>query len=219
MIYYIVVEGRCGERIVYPKWISYINKSLTQVFDLNNIADNCFYLVSGNGYPNYFKIIENAINDMNTLKIFDYLVVAVDSEDQTYEEKFNEITTFVGNRLVKGELKTIIQHPCLETWALGNKVVYRRKPQDLTLRTYLHLYNVREDDPELLPDYPAKDLNRCQFAFSYLKRILYDRHPNLTYTKSNPQVIVHEKYFSQLVLRLSQTNHIKSIKAFIDTFS
>jgi hypothetical protein len=219
MRYYIVVEGRCGESIVYPKWISYVNEQLVQKFCIDDIVDNSYYLISGNGFPRYYQVIDNAIEDINASGKFDCLVIAVDSEEFSYSEKYEDILTHVGARLVSAELKIIIQHPCMETWALGNRVVYRRNPEDEMLRKFLKFYNVRVLDPELLPDYPEKDLNRAQFAFLYLKHILVDRYPHLTYTKSNPNVLLHIKYFEQLKKRLIETKHINSFKVFLQTFS
>jgi hypothetical protein len=48
-------------------------------------------LISGNGYPNYLNVIENAIKDVNSLGNFDSLVIAVDSEDKAYQDKYDEI--------------------------------------------------------------------------------------------------------------------------------
>ncbi|MDR1203455.1 MAG: hypothetical protein LBL58_17750, partial [Tannerellaceae bacterium] len=154
MRYYIVVEGKSGESKVYPKWISYVNEALVQKFSIDDIDENSYFLVSGNGFPQYYKIIDNAIYDINTSGKFDCLVVAVDSEDNTYSVKHSDIQSYVGNKLTSAKLKIIIQHSCLETWALGNRVVYRRHPKDEMLREFMKIYNVRIDDPELLPEYP-----------------------------------------------------------------
>jgi hypothetical protein len=218
MKYYIVVEGKCGERIVYPPWISYVNEALSQTHNIDDDTNDSFYLISGNGYPNYLNIIDNAIDDINAKNKFDCLVVAVDAEEDAYQDKYDEIFQHVGDRLKNAQLKIIIQHPCLEAWALGNRVVFRRHPENENLRRYLKIFNVRVDDPESIPSLPSENLNRAQFAFSYLKCILTDRYPKLIYTKSNPRVLVHEKYFEQIRKRLEETQHIKSFKAFLDVF-
>lgn len=218
MRYYIVVEGKCGERIVYPQWINYINKKLTQIDDITNNIDNAFFLISGNGYPQYYKIIDNAIEDVNSNRNFDYLVVAVDAEEFTYHEKLDDIAQYIGERLLCAKLKIIIQYPCLETWALGNRVVFRRNPENEKLREYLKIYNVRTQDPELLPNLPSESLNRAQFAFTYLKCILADRYPKLIYTKSNPKILVHEKYFEQIRKRYCETSDIRSFRSFLEAF-
>jgi hypothetical protein len=216
MRYYIVVEGASGEPKIYPKWIQYTNSSLAKIDDLNDCRDNAYYLISGYGYPNCLGIIENAIQDVNTIGNFDYLVVAVDSEDKTYQEKYDEIKDCVGNKLASAELKIIVQHFCIETWALGNRAVCRKNAQDKKLLEYKDVYNVRNDDPELLP--PYKEMNRAQFAFSYLKCMLHDSYPSGFYTKSKPDAILDEYYFKQIQKRLVDTQHIKSFQSFLDTF-
>ncbi len=214
---YVVVEGKSGERIVYPKWLSIIKPNLVQVFSVSDIVKNNYFLISGNGYPRYFKIIDSAVEDCNSNAAIDVLVVAVDAEEFSYEEKVTEIFEYLRGRFDPQKLRLIVQCPCLETWALGNRIVCRRHPQDVILRQYLRMYDVREQDPELLPSL-AEELNRSQSAFVYLKRMLKDRYPRLIYTKGNPRVISHEKYFRQIHARLSETGHIKSFAAFIEAF-
>ena len=219
MNYYIVVEGKSGEKRVYPKWIGRLNPTLRQVHSVAEISTETYFIVSGNGYPGYLKIIDNAIEDFNAATSIDLLVIAVDAEDQSCEAKKAEILSFVGERIPTEKLRVIVQFPCLENWALGNRVVCRKNPENPQLRKYLRLFDVRVLDPEVLPPLPEEDLNRCQFAFVYLKRMLNDRHPKLTYTKSNPVVIEHEKFFAQMKLRLEQTAHIQSFDAFFKAFA
>ena len=215
---YILVEGKSGERIVYPRWLSIINPGLKQVYSVADLRENNYYLISGNGYPQYFRRIDSAIEDCNANPNIDALVIAVDAEDESYEAMTATITEYVKDKISPEKLRLIIQHPCLETWALGNQIVCRRNPQDTQLRRYLRLFDVRTQDPELLPPLPAEELNRCQFAFVYLKRMLNDRYPRLVYTKANPSVIAHEKYFEHIWRRLRETGHIGSFGAFIETF-
>jgi hypothetical protein len=218
MRFYIVVEGAGGEPKIYPKWINYINSEFKQVYNISDTADNTFFLTSGFGYPNYLKIIDNAIEDINQGGNFDCLVIGVDSEDMPYKEKHNEISQYIGNRLYKARLKIIIQNPCLETWALGNRIACRKNTTDTTLLEYLKIFNVRSNDPELLPDFPEREMNRAQFAFTYLKCMLHDWYPHAVYTKSNPKALLDENYFLQIKKRLIETKHIQSFQSFLDAF-
>ena len=215
---YIIVEGASGEKKVYPAWISCINKDLIEVHDLGDIVENNYIIFSGNGYPHYYQMIDAGIEDINNYNIIDYLIIAVDAEEASVDDVIKEIVEYVGNRLPPNKLKIIVQNPCLETWALGNRVVYRRHPEDSTLRKYLAAYDVRVNDPEKIPHYPEEGLNRAQFSFKYLKKILNDRYRNLTYTKGNPEVIMHPTYFRQIVLRYEEYDHIGSFASFINTF-
>lgn|SRR4030042_3120742 len=218
MNYYIVVEGKSGERKVYPKWIHILNPDLMQVYSLTDISSNNYYLISGNGYPQYLRIIDRAVEDCLANQAIDRLVIAVDAEEFSYQEKEREVIACLAERLDPQRVCVIVQYPCFETWALGNRIAFRRKPVDSTLRRYLRFYDVRTNDPELLPPLQEESLNRCQFAFVYLKRMLNDRYANLTYTKSNPQVIEHPKYFEQMRRRLHETKHIRSFGVFLDAF-
>jgi hypothetical protein len=218
MNYYIVVEGKSGERKVYPKWIQILNPDLTQVYSLADISSNNYYLISGNGYPQYLKIVDRAVEDCAANKAVDRLVIAVDAEDFSYQEKEREVVGRIAERLDPQRVCIVVQYPCFESWALGNRIVFRRKPVDSTLRRYLRFYDVRTNDPESLPALQEESLNKCQFAFVYLKRILNDRYPNLTYTKSNPKVVEHPKYFEQIRRRLHETRHIRSFGPFLDAF-
>jgi hypothetical protein len=217
MRYYIVVEGKCAELKLYPQWINCVNNKLNRIYNVAQQQDNSFFMISGNGYPQYFKIIDNAIDDVNKYG-FDCLVIAVDSEEMSYSDKYNEINNYVKGKLKTATLKLIIQHTCLETWALGNKKANRKNTSDVKLLEYKNIYDVRINDPELLPSCPQQDLNRSQFAFVYLKCMLKDWYPAARYSKSNPKILANTDYFNQLSNRLKDTNHIKSFDDFLNAF-
>ena len=217
MRYYIVVEGASGEPQIYPNWIRYINNTLTQIHDLRDNSDNAYFLISGYGYPHYLKVIKSAIEDVNSIGNFYYLIIAVDSENKTCQEKYDEITKYVNGNLKNSSVKIIVQHFCIETWALGNRVACRKNAQDKTLLEYRGIYDVRGNDPELLPAY--KDMNRAQFAYAYLRAMLRDWYPGALYTKAKPSAILEESYFSQIKSRFASTIHIRSFRAFLEAFS
>lgn len=215
---YVVVEGKCGEKKVYPHWIKYLNNSMTQVYSLDEIHDNNFYIISGYGYPQYLSIIDDAIQDVKNHNQIDYLVVCVDSEDKSFQDKYNEIEVHMDQKIELNKIKIVIQHPCLEVWALGNKLLIKRNPQSLELRKYINLYNVRKLDPEGLPNNELEGLNRCQFAYQYLRKALNEVNPYLSYSKSNPKVIIDESYFHQIIKRFRKDSHIQSLKTLISAF-
>lgn len=215
---YIVVEGEVGEKKVYEYWVPLVNPSLSHVQHISNIAHNNFAIIIGAGYPQYFEVIDAAIADANDYGNIDRLVVAVDSEEMTYDEKYDEIYRHVSGQKCLAEVRIVVQHFCLEAWALGNRVIIRRDPQSSKLREYKRFYNVLVKDPELLPGYQPEELNRAQFAEKYLRRALNDKYRNLTYTKSNPGALLNIKYFNRLKERLEQTGHISSFEAFLTAF-
>jgi hypothetical protein len=215
---HVVVEGAVGERFVYEKWIPFVNPQLSAVQNIFEIQNNNFAITAGGGFPSYFEVIENAIDDVNSANNIDRLVIAIDSEEMSFDEKFQEIQLFLENKPCTAQIRIIIQHFCLETWALGNKRIGPRNPKNETLRKYKEFFNILENDPELLPPYPPQDLNRSQFALRYLRRMLNDKNRNLTYTKNKPKALLHKTYFSEVKNRYETTDHIVSFLAFLNAF-
>lgn len=214
---YLVVEGQIGEKKVYSNWIKYINKQMQLVNSIDEISHNSVYIVSGGGYPNYFDIIENAAQDVMTYNI-DRLVVAIDSEDMTYEEKHHEVDEFIYNFGLNINYKIIVQHFCLETWALGNRIIVSRKPSSERVKKYRQIHDVLVYDPADLPPNMEEGLNRAQFAERYLRALLNDNYKNLSYSKRNPEVLLHSKYYQRVFDRFTETGHIASFNDFLNAF-
>ncbi|HCS39921.1 MAG TPA: hypothetical protein DIW44_10105 [Anaerolineaceae bacterium] len=219
MNYYVLVEGE-GERKIYPTWIKYFNPQVNQVFNLEDIQNNHFYVFCGGGYP-YIKTknIPAAIEDVNNYPNIDKLVIAIDSEELSYQEKFKEIADCVIQYHCNKPVEIIIQYFCLECWGLANQVIFRRHPQDHKLLSFQRFYNVIYQDPELLPDYPDEDMGRVEFAFKYLHKAVNDRYTGITYSKHNPIVLTHNNYVDQITRRLKTTGHINSFENFINAFT
>lgn len=188
---------------------------MNTIFD---ITDNHFAIIAGGGYPNYFDIIEAAIEDVNSAGNIDRLVIAIDSEDMSFEEKHREVLDFVRNKPCAAPIFIVVQHFCLETWALGNKRVGPRNPRNPALRKYKEVFNVLANHPELLPPYPPAGLNRAQFAEVYLRAMLNDKHKNLSYSKRNPRALLHKTYFTEVKKRFETTGHIASFATFLEAF-
>jgi len=214
---YVVVEGKV-EKDVYKEWIPFVNPQLSYVERFNDVNQDCFYLVTGGGYPGYFNVIDDAIADVNGNPNFDRLVISVDSEELTRSEKYNEVWKLVSQRVVSAEVRIVIQHFCIETWGLANRKVFSSPAKSDKLREYKQFFSVRVNDPELLPPYHKEGLNRSQFAEKYLRLALNDKFKNLTYTKKAPDVLLHPKYFDQVKNRFLETHHIASFETFLSAF-
>lgn len=215
---YVVVEGNSTEPAVYRKWIPLINSQLVEVKYLDQVTQNNFIIISGNGFPFIKRVISNAIEDIKQNSKFDRLVVSVDSEQFTFQQRFNEIDQYIRSCTPTCQYRIIVQHFCFEAWALGNKKFGPKKPKDSTLKSYARIHNVYTNDPELLPNLPSLQLNRAQFAEKYLKLLIRDKGTHLTYAKNKPDVIAHNSYLFQLEERLKNTSHIQSFQTFIDAF-
>ena len=132
---YLVVEGRVGEKLVYGYWVPLVNQSLKVVDSIEDVTEDCLYIISGGGYPNYFEVISAAIEDVTSGGLFNRLVIAIDSEEMTYEDKRTEIQSFVDVHNIQFDCRIVIQHFCLETWALGNRVIITRNPRNSRIRS------------------------------------------------------------------------------------
>lgn len=216
---YVLTEG-AGEKELYKEWIHYINPQLNFVDFLDDVRSNNYFILSANGYPQYFEIIKNSIEEINEINIFDRFVILVDSENMSKNEKYLEIENFLNQFHCYTDVRIIIQHFCVEAWALGNRKVIRStpKPTSTRLKEFKKYYDVSNKDPELLPPFEKYKLNRAQFAAQYLKYILNDRYRNLTYTKSNPKELKERYYFNEVKKRLYETEHISSFRDFLEAF-
>lgn len=214
---YVIVEG-VTETKVYPEWIKYTNSSLTRANYIDEVTSNNYYLVSGNGYPYIFNIIDNAILDTNEHDQFDRLVIAIDSESLTLTQRYQEIENYVLAQNPRVEIKIIVQHFCFETWALGNERQGPRNPKSNELKYFKSIYDVTKDNPDDLPDMPSLDLNRAQFAYEYLKLAIRDKGTHLTYGKNRPEVVMHQKFYDAVKSRMINTQHIMSFNSFLEAF-
>ena len=214
MNYYVIVEGKTEFKI-YPKWISYCNKNLKITSRIEDISENSVFFVGANGYPNILNMIEAGVKDIKQFRNFDLLVVGIDSEEKTYNEKLAEISTFIDKSGIEIEYRVIVQNFCFETWALGNRRIFRRRTSNETLREYIKYYDVISNDPELMPSFTPKNYPRVEFALRYLHKGINDLHTRLTYSKSNPYYLGEEYYFKELVSRLEDTKHISSFDLFL----
>ena len=215
---YLVVEGLVGEKQVYAHWVPLVNPSLRVVNFIDEIVNDHLIIYAGMGYPSYLEMIRNGIDDVKRNAHIDRLVIAVDSEDMSCEDKYQEIDAYVKLCGAPLNYRIIVQHFCLETWALGNQALVTRRPSDPALQEYRKEFDVLGRDPQLLPSYPKENLNRSQFAARYLKKLLNEKHRNITYSKSNPRALLHDKFYYSVKTRFEKTGHIDSFDNFLTAF-
>ena len=119
MNYYIVVEGEIGEKYLYQSWIPLVNPKLKYVDHISMIVENNFSIISGGGFPNYFDVIESAIEDVNFYNRIDKLVIAIDSEELSYSDKLDEMTEYLSKFKCEAETKIIPAFPEFVTMKLA----------------------------------------------------------------------------------------------------
>ncbi len=213
---YFLVEGRRSESKVYPKWLEYFLPELKRVDNYDEVEDNNYYLISGGGYPSIYHHLKNAMEEINSIPKYDYLILCLDADEATVEERSREVNNFIKKErleLLDTRFKIIVQNRCIETWFLGNRIVYPRQPDGQTFIGYSKFYNVSIDDPESMGVYMTfKSVSL--FHYSYLKEMLAER--NIKYTKNMPRAVTEPPYIEQLVARVGDTPHLKSLKDFFD---
>ena len=214
---YIIVEGRRTEKKVYPEWFNFLMPELNRVNWAFEATHNNYFLFNGNGFPSLLhNHLSNSIKEINDLKIFNYLVLFLDVDETSVEFRINEVNNFVKEnnlQLIDCEFIIIPQDKCIETWFLGNKTIFKLNPQNIALMDYVKFYNVKDDDPELMPIFDGFNTH-SQFHADYCTEFLRER--NIRYSKNKPNGVVEEIYLNKLIERTKETNHIKSFKNFID---
>lgn len=219
---YILVEGKHTERIVYPKWLSYIAPHLTKKDSPSEVFNNDYFLISGEGYPRLLDItLKNSIDDIISLNRFDYFVVILDVDETTSEYRKKEVNDRInelGIDLKPCKIKVIPQNKCIETWGLGNKTIFARNTDDQILKKFYEHYNVSIYDPEDMEKPIEYENSVSNYHEAYLKRLL--RAKRIHYSKKNPQDFAKAYYLEQLILRIQNfPEHLKSFQEFYSFFS
>ena len=217
---YVIIEGETAARKLYKNWIPLVNESLQYVDYLTDVKQNNFFILAGFGQPYIWQRLECAVKDVNEHEVFDRLVIAIDSEDCDPRDQQLEASARVDRMGCRVEVRYVIQHFCLETWLLGNKYMFRKNSSDVELKEYMELFNIRHDDPALLPPYTRRGWNRSQFAYHFLRAGIRDVYTGrgLLYSKKHPGPTLKKDYFSQVRSRCFDERHILSFESFLNAF-
>lgn len=214
---YFVLEGEKTEVQLYPKWIEYIIPELTQVYFEKDVIRNNYYIFSGGGIPSIYNHTVNAIKNINDNPIFDKLIVCLDGEEIGVERRIEIAKRKISDSGVqlskKCEIVFVIQNVCVETWFLGNRKIVKRNPVNSNLNAFLNHHNVINEDPELM-DKMEGFRNKADFHFLYLREVFKEH--NLRYSKANPKLVLEKTYFDELMKRTEETDHLPTLKNFLD---
>jgi hypothetical protein len=217
---YFIVEG-VTESKVYPSWLSYLLPEFDRVKTVSKAESNNYYLITAGGYPAiYDNILEPAIEEINDLNRYDYLVICLDAEENTVDymqqevrAKIQELSTTKNLCLKNTQLKIVIQNRCMETWFLGNSKIYSRQPQSQRLIEYTRYYDVSRECPELMGKYESEV--HAHFHGAYLKELFVAK--NMQYSKTKPRDVQEKYYLEELESRSQrQTNHLPTFQNFIE---
>ena len=215
MNFYIIVEGDKTEMSVYPAWISLLAPDYTRIENAWDVNENNYYIFSGGGIPSIYTHVKNAVLDINSINSeresrYDYLLVCLDTEKESRDYILKQIDNELqssGVVLRNAELLVFEHKVCMETWFLGNLVVFKDNPQNPDYLLYIKYYNVGAFNPEEMGNI---DENRfattAKFHLRYLKRMMEER--NMTYSKNNTLEVQQNAYLQQLIKRYKDTGHI-----------
>ncbi|EKS8379535.1 hypothetical protein QC477_005878 [Bacillus cereus] len=216
---YILVEGKT-EILIYPEWIKIIMPNLTRVDAAHEVMGNNYYIFGDMGFPCILDDLENVVEDKEIIDKYDYLIVSLDSDDETPEVRRQKVIDICKrHKFDLQKLKIIIQKPCFETWCLGNRTIFSRFPDSERLRACIAHFNVSEQDPEemIAPDEYRGTIG--DYHEYYLRQIFVERKSS--YSKGKRRVIeqLNEGYFDQILRRYNETGHLKSFNEFYEAFN
>ena len=168
--------------------------------------------------------LKNTIHDINQLRKFTYLVLCIDSDELTVEEKRAEVHSKIAEKnleLIDCHLEIIVQNVCIETWFLGNKKVFPNDIDSEIFKQYVKHYNVREDDPELMPNLKDAGFDiTAQFHESYLRELFKEKFKppqQIRYSKRRPSEVTEKYYLEALQQRIRDAPaHLSSFQYFLD---
>lgn len=216
---YFLVEG-ITELKVYPQWLSHLIPTLSRVDFAQDANINNYYLISGFGYPRLLDVaLVNSVDEINEWDNYDHLVLVIDSDDMSEQEKINEIEIFIKNNNIvlnsRCQLQVIAQKSCMETWFLGNKKAYTKSVgKHSDFYHYAKFYNVSQQDPELM-DKPDNITGSASiYHETYLRKMLAEK--TIRYSKSTPREVGEVHYLNQLQKRVSETQHLISLRNFFN---
>jgi hypothetical protein len=236
MNFYFVFEGKT-EPIVYQSWFKQLFRNLiTEVNDYQDVENNNYYYVSDMGVPDCYNAVANAIQDINEVPKYDYLVLFIDADRYSAEERIAEAHQRIFERLndckkaylykdlpSNCHLEIIVQHVCIETWFLGNRKFFVRNPQTELLKKYIDYFDVSMNNPEDLAHefIQSEDGTREIFGYrtkalfheAYFRAIFKERMKGVAYHKSKPREVPGEPYFNQLLKRIqANPKHLASFQ-------
>jgi hypothetical protein len=215
---YFLVEGNSTEKKIYPKWLEYLVPDLVRVKYHDQVENNNYYLISGEGYPRIlYDGLENAVDKILEIPKYDYLVICVDADEELVEERTRYIDEFIHKKeinLGKTKVEIIVQNRCIETWLLGNKKIFdSRQPIGRPLLDYVNYYDVSQNDPEEMGKYEMR--NHADFHDEYLREVF--RSKNTTYSKKFPNDAKEKYYFEELQKRVrDKPQNLKTFQVFLE---
>lgn len=211
---YFLVEGRRTETRVYPAWLKILVPRLNRVNRYDAANEWNYFLLSGGGYPCMLQDhLRNSIEEVKASGKYRYLVVCLDADDSSAQERNAEVTARAKEYgCPEEQLQVVVQDSCIETWFLGHRKIVSPAPNTPELDKCLSFYDVRQHDPEQMQA-PAGVLSRSGYHHSYFECVV--RNKKLNYSKTNPRLVTEPHYLQELINRRDSTGHLPTFGAFV----
>lgn len=215
---FFLVEGTRTEAVFYPKWMSILLPKYNRVMEFDTVKSNNYYLLAAQGYPAILNdTLPSVISLVNRVQHYSHLVLCLDAEERTVEERRVEVAAILKRcrpKLRKCAIEIIVQNRCLETWLLGNRRVMTQAPQNAKFSGFKRFYDVSQSDPEQMGAFSGYDTH-AEFHFDYLRLMLAEK--GISYSKRFPRDTAEEYYLHALLNRIEESpEHLKSFGAFIE---
>lgn len=223
-----LVEGEKTEPRIYNSWLKFFFPDIQAVTRPEDMVGNTFRIIPGYGYPQVLVRIRGCILDLKNYSNIDHLIICVDSENEAYQSRFEEVAKEISKIIaltpelssVKHKIHIIIQHRCIETWALGNNeltggISSLSPDQKIEYQIFREHYDVALKDPEAMDEYPPHRSfgGRQKFHQKYLE--YYLKSHRLKYSKSDPAEVKKSEYFLALCRRCQSTGHLQSFQKLV----
>ena len=237
MNYYFLLEDSKSFIKILPKWFEYLDFECTRVLNINHVSENNYVLQSGQGVIQLVtRILFDTIDiiEQHPNKI-DVMVIILDAENESVDSRKQQVLDKISEkydiRNLSFEIKIFVCNCCIETWLLGRVGMYPLPSEaEMSAKNYQYFYkhfenhyrhyNVENADPELMQVPNGRSETKAHYHFNYLHDLcLYNnliKKEALKYSKSRPQIAMEKFYFDDLMERIDKTEHLKSLKEFID---
>jgi len=214
---YVVVEGRRTEPKLYRAWLPLLLPEYQAVRRIEDARQKTYFVVAGEGYPSYKRRIRAAVKDVaDPGSSFTHLMVCVDAEELACAERQRELQALVDSEGCVTPTRFIVANCCIESWLLGNRKVVRHTPGSAELRRLMALYNVRDHDPERMPNHGSH--TRAVFHGEYLRAVFAER--DLHFSKERPGLAGEPAYFAEMRKRTSEsTDGVPHLASFAELLS
>lgn len=222
---YFLVEG-LTELYIYPMWLEQLFPKLTQIKNACDVDKDNYFIFSGGGIPSILNEIGPAVDEMNEYKKFNYLIIVLDADELSINERKKEVLDVFEEEGINFDLSkviVIVQNRCMETWFLGNSKFFPTNTETDEFLICKNFYDVSINDPEkMLMDNKVNGVTTiAQYHSYYLKKMFLERKQFYHKGSSNRDYNIVGKgyYLNELLKRASESNQLESFKYFIERIS